>query len=326
MGHAEYALAMKPPADRPFVLVAGAASRDLTASDPRGWRLGGAVTYGSLALARLGLRVGVVVGVDAAAARARELTAIEDAGAIVVRVPLASGPVFELVDSPDGRRVRCIATSDPILVTHVPRAWLAQGTPAFLGPVAGELGHDWAAVGGDELALGWQGLLRDLRPGEEVRRIPPADHALLAVATLVGLSREDADPELKLTVLGELLEEGVTLVRTDGERGGEVLKGPSQGGAREIWRYPAVPSDHVVDSTGAGDVFLAAMLAARVDPTLGPDVLVGAAASSLVVEAPGLEGVPTREAVLARMRRAASLASRWASDNSSRASGRPSQA
>src|SRR5215208_882040 len=91
MGPAEYALAMIQPSDRPLVLVAGSASRDVTPRDTRGWRLGGAVTYASLALARLGLRVGAVVGVDAEAATARELTDLEAAGAVVVRVPLASG-------------------------------------------------------------------------------------------------------------------------------------------------------------------------------------------------------------------------------------------
>jgi sugar/nucleoside kinase (ribokinase family) len=326
MGHAEYALAMKRPTDPPFVLVAGAASRDLTADDPRGWRLGGAVTYASLSLARLGLRVGAVIGVDAEAAGAEELSALEAAGAVVIRVPLASGPVFELAETPTGRRLRCIATSDPLSIFSVPRAWLAQGTPAFLGPVAGELGAEWAAVGGDELALGWQGLLRELRPGEDVRAVEPTAHPLLDVATLVGLSREDVPSAVDASGLTRWLRPGGTLVVTAGSDGGEVVEVGADRGAAATWHYIAVPSDRVVDATGAGDVFLAAMLAARVDPTLGPEVLVAAAAASLLVEAPGVGGVPTRDDVRERMRRAASLASRWASDDSSRASGRPSQA
>ena len=61
------------PADsagRPDLIVVGAASRDVTPDDPRGWRLGGAVSYASLAAARLGLRVGCVMGVDEPAAGA----------------------------------------------------------------------------------------------------------------------------------------------------------------------------------------------------------------------------------------------------------------
>lgn len=317
---------MNRPPDGPLVLVAGAASRDLASDDPRGWRLGGAVTYASLTLARLGLRVGSVIGVDAEAATARELDAIELAGAIVVRVPLAAGPVFEIRDGYEGRRIRCISASDPLAVTNVPRAWLRQGTPAFLGPVAAELGAEWAAVGGDQLALGWQGLLRRLAPGDDVSRLPPDRHPLLDVATLVGLSREDVGADIAIADLAGLLRPGATLVCTDGERGGELVTLGDDGARAASWRYTALPSDHVVDPTGAGDVFLAAMLAARLDPSLGPEVAVAAAAASLVVEATGVDGVPTRAAVLERMRRPESRANRWASDDSSRASGRPSQA
>ena len=326
MGPAEYALPMNRPTDPPFVLVAGAASRDITPADPRGWRLGGAVTYASLTLARLGLRVGAVVGVDAAAAIAHELDAIGAAGAVVIRAALGAGPVFELTESSDGRRLRCRSVSDPLSVFSMPRAWLLEGTPAFLGPVAGELGAEWTAVGGAELALGWQGLLRRLRPGEEVERIPPAPHPLLEVATIVGLSREDLGRDVALPDLAPLLRPGATLVRTDGDRGGDVIRTSTSTDAGTSSHYTAVPADRIVDPTGAGDVFLAAMLAARVDPTLGPELEVAAAAASLVIEAPGVEGVPTRAAVVERMRRAPSLASRWASDDSSRASGRPSQA
>lgn len=312
--------------NRPFVLVAGAASRDVDARDVRGWRLGGAVTYAAFTLARLGFRVGAVIGVDAQAARAQELGKLEDAGAIVIRVPLETGPVFELTESASGRRLRCRAVPGRLPVTSVPRAWLVQGTPAFLGPVAGELGEDWAAVGGDELALGWQGLLRGLRPGEDVRQEPPAPHPLLAVATLVGASREDFAPGLDLRALGALLRPGATLVCTDGERGGAVVQVHDDGVVMDPWRYTAVPSENVTDPTGAGDVFLAALLAGRLDPSLGPEVLVAAAAASRVVEAPGIDGVPDLAAVRTRMLRAASLDSRWASDDSSLASGRPSQA
>ena len=68
---------------RPSVLIVGAASRDLAADDPRGWRLGGGVSYGGLTLARLGLRVRAVVGADAEAARAWELDLLREAGAAV---------------------------------------------------------------------------------------------------------------------------------------------------------------------------------------------------------------------------------------------------
>ena len=67
----------------PTVLVVGAASRDVTAEDPRGWRLGGAVTYGALTLGRLGFRVRALVGVDREAASARELDLLRAAGVVI---------------------------------------------------------------------------------------------------------------------------------------------------------------------------------------------------------------------------------------------------
>ena len=69
-----------PSSDLPDIVVVGAASRDRVEDDPRGWRLGGAVSYAALAIARLGLRVGALVGADAEAATARELDLLREAG------------------------------------------------------------------------------------------------------------------------------------------------------------------------------------------------------------------------------------------------------
>src|SRR5436190_985351 len=63
------------------VLHIGSASRDLTPDDPRGWRLGGGVTYAALTTARLGLRTAAYIGVDEAADWA---TAIPDDALVAV--------------------------------------------------------------------------------------------------------------------------------------------------------------------------------------------------------------------------------------------------
>jgi sugar/nucleoside kinase (ribokinase family) len=68
---------------------------------------------------------------------------------------------------------------------------------------------------------------------------------------------------------------------------------------------------HEVDPTGAGDVFLAALTAWLVRPSIvggagsdpGPALAFAAAAASLVIERPGLLGVPDLPAVAARARR-----------------------
>jgi sugar/nucleoside kinase (ribokinase family) len=97
---------------------------------------------------------------------------------------------------------------------------------------------------------------------------------------------------------------------TQGDQGGLIVHGAHGDVAADLQlrHYPAVPSRDPVDPTGAGDVFLAALAAARIEPRLvggrigqGFDLLLAAAAASLVLEGPGMFGVPTRDAVRRRM-------------------------
>jgi sugar/nucleoside kinase (ribokinase family) len=112
--------------------------------------------------------------------------------------------------------------------------------------------------------------------------------------------------------LCRFLRPGSTLLVTAGDRGGLVAE-VGRDGPRRMHRYPAIPSEHRVDPTGAGDVFLASVLAARTRPGLVGgrigqryDLKLAAAVASLLVEAPGLDGVPSREAVRRRLARAGS--------------------
>ncbi len=292
-------------------MVVGSATRDLDATDPRGWRPGGGVSYGALLLARLGVRVGVVVGLDPVAAAAGEPTALRAAGVEVVAVPLRRGPVFENREGPSGRRQRCLERSDALPVDALPPAW--RGASAFLfAPVAAELGPEWGAVP-DEAALvglGWQGLLRGLVPGRSPRRLVPRPGPLQARADVTALSREDL-PAGARRHSGEALERlltrpGQALAVTAGASGG-VIVWRSDTRRLQGRRWDAVAPRRVVDPTGAGDVFLAALLAARLvlgwAPEAAPASLrFAATAASLSVEGEGLLGVPDLLAIRHRLR------------------------
>ena len=292
-------------ADGPVVV--GSASRDLTPGDARGWRLGGAVTYAGLALARLGFAPRVLVGIDAVGASADELDLLRAAGAEVVIVPLDASPVFENIETGGGRTQRCVEPGSPIRTEALPASWRSAGQ-WLLGPVADELPGAWAHVPAADahLALGWQGLLRELPRGGTVRRRPPGPSPILARADTVVVSRLDLAPETDVPSLGSLLRSGATLVVTDGDAGGTEWR-VRTGQASIVRRYPAIPSEALVDPTGAGDTFLAGLVAARLgfpgaaERGSGAHLRLAAALGSLTVEGLGVQAIPTADALGKRL-------------------------
>jgi sugar/nucleoside kinase (ribokinase family) len=292
----------------PDVVVVGSATRDLSEHDPRGWMLGGGVTFGALALARLGLRTGVVLGLDAEAATARELDLIRDAGAEIVEVPLANGPVFTNVETLAGRIQTCGSLSDAVPVEALPAGW--EAAPAWVfAPIASELPDDWIDVPAAEacVAFAWQGILRNLAPGERVTPKQPGPSPFLERADVLAFSRHDVPGELQLRDLGAWLGDECDVLLTAGLLGGMLIR--FRGGRITRARaYPSIPSLAEIDPTGAGDTMLAGLVAARLvagdEAELGGrDVYMGAAASSLLVEGPGMNSVPTYAQLLARVDR-----------------------
>jgi sugar/nucleoside kinase (ribokinase family) len=287
----------------------GSACRDIAADDPRGWRLGGGVTYSALTTARLGVRTAAIIGVDAEARGALELNLLRDAGVDVMLVDLAEGPIYHNVETPAGRVQTCVQPGIALPVPALPESWVAA--PAWqLAPVAGEVTDAWAAVVPDTAYLGvaWQGFLRTLIAGARVNRRAPVASAILRRADLVGVSHHDVAPETPLEALTALLKPGARLVVTQGHEGGLVVTvGATGPGA--VLRYHSIGTDAELDPTGAGDTFLAALLSTVVHHTLGgrraarahPEIRLAAAAGSLVVEGMGLAGVPDRAATVARM-------------------------
>lgn len=112
----------------------------------------------------------------------------------------------------------------------------------------------------------------------------------LALADVVSMSENDhPTPE-------ELAEgfPGRAFVVTKGASGARAY---SQGDVYDLPAFTAVE----VDPTGAGDVFAAAFLVAlREGQTVARAARFAACAASFAVEAPGVEGIPTRKMVETR--------------------------
>jgi sugar/nucleoside kinase (ribokinase family) len=245
----------------PEVVVVGAASRDLDAEDPRGWRLGGGVTYSSWAAVRLGVSVGAVMGLDPISSGAHEVQALARAGVRIHAVPIATGPVFENRSTAGGREQVAHGASEAVPANALPRAW-ADACAVILNPVAGEIGPDWAGAVSQSALVGLdcQGLVRRLVPGRRVEALPLRLGPLVARADLISLSAEDAvggaPPFRDL-----LTRDGQEVIFRSGEKGS--LRLYRDGATVRIDRFPVIPAVRHGDGTGAGDSFLAAWLVGR---------------------------------------------------------------
>ncbi len=282
----------------PDVVVVGAATRDLNDDDPRGWLLGGGVTFGALAFARMGVRTGVVLGLDEVAATAAEIDLIRDAGAEIVEVPLERGPIFTNVETLAGRVQTCGSTSDAVPVSALPESWRAAKAWVF-APVASELPDEWVEMPspGSCVAFGWQGILRQLEGGTRVRPDLPGPSPFLERSDIVAVSRHDIPTGLPLRDIGPWLAPQSDLLLTAGLLGG-VLLHFAEGRITRMRAYPSLPSRVEIDPAGAGDTMLAGVVASRIvggaeGGQLGRDLRLGASAASLLVEGPGLNSVPT---------------------------------
>jgi hypothetical protein len=242
------------------------------------------------------------LGVDGEAADADELGLLRAAGVELRLVRLDHGPVFENLDTDGHRSQRWLSKSDEVPARALPKAWLGSHG-WLLVPVAGEVGEQWAGVPSPSarVAVGPQGMLREFADDGSVRRVDLWPSALLQTAGLVCVSLDDLSPETELGCLRALAPDAAVAL-TAGEGGGVALRG---GG---LFRYRAVAADRVMDSTGAGDVFLAALTAAWLatgELATSRALRFAASAASCVAEGVGLAGVPTRAQVAERLRSSA---------------------
>jgi sugar/nucleoside kinase (ribokinase family) len=295
--------------DGPEVVVVGAACRDLVDDDPRGWRLGGGASYSALALARLGLRVGALVVADDLAATSDELDMVRAAGVDVRVVPGTHGPVFINVETPTGRVQQTPQVSDAVDPAALPETW-RSARAWMIAPVAAEIGDEWTdVIPADALVgLGWQGLLRDLTAGGPVNHHPPGHSPIVRRADLIGVGSDDVDRATTPADLAAFMKPGAELLFTDGVHGGTAYRVGAAPGELAARHWHSIPIERYVDPVGAGDTFLSGVFAAWVHPGItdgwdgpDPDLRLGAACGSLILEGPGVYGVPYLADAVRRM-------------------------
>ncbi len=282
-------------------LIIGHITRDRA---PEGFRLGGTVSYAAVTALRLGWHPGI-------------LTSGSPEGLIASPNPEAPENVFappgspleeaaiHLLPSPAtttfaniyraNQRIQVVeALAGPIDPSDLPPAW--TGVPVVLfGPLTGELPSTWARVfPSATMAVTPQGWMRQWDASGHVRSTRWASAGeFLPRADVVILSRDDVGGDD--TYIFELIRQARTLVVTDGYRGAMIYR------AGAAYHVPAQPT-HEVDPTGAGDVFATAFVLRLVES--GDPVVAGRfahMAASISIEGPGMEAIPYREQIEARL-------------------------
>ncbi|MEO8458270.1 MAG: PfkB family carbohydrate kinase [Chloroflexota bacterium] len=203
---------------------------------------------------------------------------------------------------PDGRRREQWMPQRATTLTadDLPEEWRSARV-VLLGPVAGEIDASLAGAFSDAtlVGAGAQGWLREVGADSRVRQISPGEWEaapILQDVDALFLSDEDLsleDAPLALAEWSSLVE---VLAFTRGYDGADICY---KGEWRRFDAYPAEP----VDLTGAGDTFATGFLA-RYAETRAPWEAVrwGACAASLAIEGVGVEGMPTKDAILERLR------------------------
>lgn len=266
--------------DAPRILILGSVSLDHPAEPGDPIRLGGVPTYGGIALARTGLAVRAVARA-ARADRAAIGAALARGGVGVRLVPSARTTAFRNdYDAAGHRTQRLVARAAPLRWAHA-AADVAWATHVHLGPLHGaDLADDLVAgvaASGRPVSLDVQGLVRSARLGPVEVVGSPRLAAALSAATVVKAAEEElaAVEGFLGAPLAALVERfGLReVVVTAGARGGTVwVEG-------RRFPYDAVPVAGRVDPTGAGDVFFAAYLAARLAGGAAVDEAARAAAA-----------------------------------------------
>jgi len=256
---------------------------------PGGARPGGAAYYAAMTAWRLGLRVALLTscGPDFPAEAL-------PADVEVVTVPSDRTTIFELDESPQGRRLRLLARAADLEEGDLPPSW-CDAPLAMLCPVIGEV-DPALSTAFTEASLGVvpQGWLRQRGAAGAISTASWDDAELVLPHTqLLVVSAEDIEPISKTAM--EWFQQLPLGAITRGREGAALFVNgepyhvdPDQ--AREI------------DATGAGDVFATALLIEyQRDGNPWEAAAAAACAAAASVEAPGVAGIPDRSTLEARL-------------------------
>lgn len=287
-------------------LICGHLTRDLVATEPAGWRVGGTALYAAVTAHRLGLTVGVVTSAppDVIAAAREALD-----GVALAVVPCVRATTFENIYTEQGRRQYVRGVAAPLRGEHVPLEWRACRV-ALLAPVADEVDPALVGVlGGAVVGATPQGWLRrwdgaqESDPGRVRPRVPGAraldvfarlDALILSVEDVAGAAPDAEALRHAAETLREWARRARLLAVTRASEGADLYLGD------RVEHYPAMPAREV-DPTGAGDVFAMSLLwALSLGQTPRAAVTLANRVAALSVEGAGWSAIPTRAALRER--------------------------
>jgi len=269
--------------------------------------LGGSVTYVSFAARRLDCTVSVIskVGNDFPAAYRWWLEQEGINLSALIKVENAATTHFGLEYSSDlsNRTLQLKNKAPPITVEDLPKTLKARAI--HIAPIAEEITYEVVEklkTCTEVLSIDPQGLVRDFDENGNVTSSPLADKRILGLANIFKSSQKEIEIITGLTELNRAIkaihDQGPKIVLvTQGTKGATLsIEG-------SLYNIPVWNVEKFVDPTGAGDAFIGGFLAEYV---YGENLLrcacVGAAVSSLVVEAVGPTFFGDKETIYQRAR------------------------
>ena len=251
---------------------------------------GGTVLYSALTAAQLGMRVGVLTAGEPEAL-VSALAPYRDAFELVV-VPAATTTTFENIPTPQGRKQTLHAWAGLIQPEMLPQDW-RDATVLHLGPIADELpAESWgAALDHSQWPVTTpQGWLRrwNALPGA-IRHVPLALPETLCARLRVAVI-SDEEEAVAGAFAREIAAHSISAI-THGPGGAELLIGDT---GTHIAAFPTI----VVDETGAGDVFAAALFVGLARGEVPAEAArMACAAAAISIAGLGPSAIPTTEGV-----------------------------